>query len=66
MSIQTWGYRVATGLLLAAFGVVCAAAYFGWFLPSSATTTAQRSAVHSRASARVGTHITGGGGHFGK
>ncbi|MBB6052688.1 hypothetical protein [Armatimonas rosea] len=64
--MRTWGYRLATLVLLAAFAFTCALAYFGWLLPGSATTTAQRNAVHSRASARVGTHITGGGSHFGK
>lgn len=64
--MKTWGFRLATVLLLATFGYTCGAAYFGWLLPSSATTTAQRETVHHRASARVGTHITGGGGHFGK
>ena len=64
--MKTWGFRIATVLLLAAFAYTCAAAYFGWLLTGSATTTAQRNTIHSRASARVGTHITGGGGHFGK
>lgn len=64
--MRTWGYRIASLLLLMSFAYVCGAAYFGWLLPSSATTTAQRNSVRSRASARVGTHITGGGSHFGK
>jgi hypothetical protein len=64
--VKTWGYRIATLLLLLSFAFTCGAAYFGWLLPHTATTTAQRNTIHSRASARVGTHITGGGSHFGK
>ncbi|WP_395142934.1 hypothetical protein [Armatimonas sp.] len=64
--MKTWGYRIATALLLGTFGYLCAAAYYGWLLPGSATTTAERNTVHRRASARIGTHITGGGSHFGK
>lgn len=64
--MKTMGYRIATLLLLAAFACTCAAAYYGWFLTGSATTTTQRDSIHRRASARIGTHITGGGSHFGK
>jgi hypothetical protein len=59
------GYRIASAALVLLFGMTWAAAYLGWWLPTTAAVEAKRQAIYKRRSARTG-YYGGGGPRFGK
>jgi hypothetical protein len=69
--MRTWGYRIATGALLALFGWTWYAATVGLGLPSTAAARAERDAIarrggYVRTGSYGGRYYGGGGPRFGK
>lgn len=56
--------RIAIGIMLLIFGVSAWAAYTGWGLPTTTVAAAERQAIASRRSVRMG--YAGGGPRYGK